>query len=521
AGGGTMPYTYNWSNGGTTATMFGLGAGTYTVSITDANGCGPATATATITEPTAVTGSITGQTDVLCNGDNTGDATAIASGGTAPYSFTWSNGDNGTTADSLAAGTYTVTITDANGCGPVITTVTITEPSALTVDVISQVDVLCNGDSTGSATALATGGTPTYAYAWSNGDVGTVASGLAAGTYFVTATDLNGCVDVDSVTITEPPALMLSDSVTNVTCNGLSDGAIDLTVAGGVMPYSYLWSTGDNTEDVTNLAAGTYTVVVTDANGCVDSLSATVTEPVLLTVTTTGLDVLCEGDQNGEATATPAGGTAPYGYQWNDPLAQTTDLATNLAEGTYTVVVTDANGCTASDSVTIGFINTNPVVDLGFDTLVGCRDTMVTLTADPGLTYNWSTGATTQSITVDTSGTISLEVTDGNGCVGSDTVQVVFAGPCVGIDELFSSAQVRYYPNPTNGLINLEVNGLEGEDLTITVMDVQGRVILETQRLNLSTQFLDQLDLSEAAQGIYFVRLTTNGESRVDRISVK
>ncbi|MEM9023760.1 MAG: T9SS type A sorting domain-containing protein, partial [Bacteroidota bacterium] len=312
------------------------------------------------------------------------------------------------------------------------------------------------------------------------------------------------------------------DSSVAALCNGDANGSASVAATGGTMPYAYDWPSGTTSANDSNLAAGTYVVTVTDANGCVDTATVVVTEPTALALNVTGNDVNCEGGSDGDATADATGGTGPYNYLWDDPVSQTTQTASGLAAGTFNVTVTDDNGCTINGSTTITFTNTLPTVSVTADADSVCKDSMIILDAGAGFSaYAWSNGGTAQTNTVTESGTYMVTVTDGNGCENTDSITVVLTGICVGIEEVFANAQIRYYPNPTDGILNMEVNGLEGEDLVITVMNIHGQVVFEAQQRNLGEQYLRQIDLSGEAQGIYFVRLTSQGASHVDRISVK
>ena len=267
ASGGTAPYSYSWSNGATGANISGLLAGSYTVTATDANGC-TGTAMVTIGEPAGMIVNAT-STVVSCNGNTDGSVSASVSGGVAPYSYVWSDGSTSPNVYFVPVGTYTVTVTDANGCTATGST-EVTEPPVLSASA-SGTDVSCNGDSDGVATASATGGTAPYTYLWSNGGTGASVSGLASGTYTVTVTDLRGCAEVASVTIGEPTILTASISTNEVSCNGGNDGSATATPAGGTAPYTYSWSNGATGATASGLSAGTYTVTVTDANGCLNA----------------------------------------------------------------------------------------------------------------------------------------------------------------------------------------------------------------------------------------------------------
>lgn len=230
---------------------------------------------------------------------------------------------------------------------------TINEPStAVAVDSVSSTNITCNGSADGTGMAYASGGTGSISYSWSSGSSNASANGLAAGTYTVVATDANGCTASDSITVTEPTALAVSATSTNITCYGAADGAVDLTVAGGTAPYNYAWDDGSSTEDLTGLSAGNYQVTVTDAGGCTGNAFASITEPTALSVSSgTVTDVSVAGGADGAIDMTVSGGTAPYVYSWSN--SATTEDISNLAAGNYTLTVTDANGCTATQVVTV------------------------------------------------------------------------------------------------------------------------------------------------------------------------
>jgi flagellar hook assembly protein FlgD len=285
ASGGTGAYTYAWTGTGVNATaedQTGLAAGNYSVIVTDANGCATAPLPVTITQPaTNVTVAITSQTNVLCRGASTGAINITASGGTGAYTYAWTGtGVNATAEDQtgLAAGNYSVIVTDANGCATAPLPVTITQPATnVTVAITSQTNVLCRGASTGAIDITPSGGTGAYTYAWTGTGVNPTAqdqTGLAAGNYSVIVTDANGCATAPlPVAITQPATnvTVALTSQTNVLCRGASTGAIDITPSGGTGAYTYAWTgTGVNptAQDQTGLAAGNYSVIVTDANGC-------------------------------------------------------------------------------------------------------------------------------------------------------------------------------------------------------------------------------------------------------------
>jgi len=292
-------------------------------------------------------------TNVSCFGLSDGSATITASGGLPPFIYAWSPGGATTaTATGLAAGTYTCTITDAASVSTT-QTVTVNQPTVLTASIGSPTNVLCFGSSTGSAMATATGGTGSPAYSWMPaGGASASATGLAAGTYTVTVTDANSCATTATITITEPVSpLTAAATATNVLCKGGLTGSVMATATGGTGAATYAWSpSGATTASATALPAGTYTVTATDANGCITTATTTVTEPPMLITSTGSTDETAAN--NGTASAMPSGGTAPYAYSWS-PGGATTATATGLTAGTYTVTVTDANGCSDVQAVVV------------------------------------------------------------------------------------------------------------------------------------------------------------------------
>ncbi len=353
---GTGPFTYSWQPGGqTTQTITGLAAGTYTCTVTDANGCS-VTQTVTIASSSSTTVTLTSQTNILCNGGAGGSATVSANGGQGPYTYSWApSGGNSATANNLTAGTYTVTVTDANNCTST-QTVTITQPPALTLS-INQVNISCFGGSNGSATAVVGGGTGAYAYTWQpGGQTTTNISNLGLGTYTCTVTDGNGCVMTQTVTITQPN--LFTSSMTNVlnTSCGYNNGSSTASLAGGTGPFNYVWSpSGGNNATADSLAAGNYTVNVTDANGCTTSSTVTINPSTGTTASFTGIDTtgcapICVTFTN---TSPAAAGCA---WDFGDGNTSTNCNPTHcyLTGGTYSVIltVTDANGCMATSTHT-------------------------------------------------------------------------------------------------------------------------------------------------------------------------
>ncbi|MDV6167451.1 T9SS type A sorting domain-containing protein, partial [Flavobacterium sp. DG1-102-2] len=470
--GGTAPYSYLWNTGATTSTITNLIAGTYSVTATDANGC-ILSNSYTITQPVAPLALTpnTSQVDVFCFGNATGSAAIAVNGGTAPYSYLWNTGATTSTITNLIAGTYSVTVTDANGC-TLSNSYTITQPAAplaLTPNT-TQVNVLCFGNATGSATIAVNGGTSPYTYLWSTGATTNSITGLAAGIYTVVVTDAHGCTLSNSYTITQPSqalALTPNTTHTNVSCFGGNNGSATVAINGGTAPYTYLWNTGAATASITNLIAGTYTVDVTDANGCTLSNSFIITEPTALVASAgTQNNITCFGAANGSATVNVTGGTGTYTYSWNTTPVQTTATAGNLAPGTYIVTVKDANLCETTQSFTI----TQPdaltaAVDsftnvLCYNAANGTATVSVT-GGTPDYTYSWNTNPvqTTATAVYLAPGSHTVTVTDANGC--HITASVTITQPAAPLHLTTSQTNVTCYGS-FDGSLGVNLTGGTG-----------------------------------------------------------
>ncbi len=426
ATGGTGALTYSWNpTGQNTQNATGLSAGTYTVTVTDNTGCSGTKSVAITNNGGGLTAGISTSGNVNCNGGNNGTASITASGGTSPYTYTWNNTQNTANATNLSAGTYTVTVTDANGCTQTAT-VTITQPTALTSGISASANPNCNGANNGSATVTAGGGTTGYTYLWSNAQNTAAITGLTAGTYSVLITDNKGCTSTASVTLTQPTALAINTSSTIANC-GQSNGTAGVTASGGTGSFTYLWSAGAQaTATATGLSAGTYTITVTDANNCSTSKTVAVNSTNALSASVTATtNVSCFGGNDGTASATVTSGSGTFTYAWS-PNGGTGSTGTGLSAGNYTVTITDNNGCTGTASTLV----TEPSqLTLGVTGNAVCGGQAATLTSTAGggttgYTYSWSNGQLTASATSNSAGTYTLTVTDNKGCTATATAVV-------------------------------------------------------------------------------------------------
>ncbi|UTW64306.1 SprB repeat-containing protein [bacterium SCSIO 12741] len=362
--------SFVWSpSGGTDSVATGLMAGTYKVVVTSESGCKDS-ATVTLSQPaTGVNASQTLIQDVVCAGVANGSVSVQATGGTAPYSFAWPAGVLTPVHDSVATNlqggvTYTVTVTDDNGCTDT-EVITLSDPDPMTFGASTISHVQCNGGNDGSITVVVSGGTaPITNYAWSHGPNGAgfnTVNTLTAANYTVTVTDNAGCTEDTTFAVTEPanPLSVTVNITQHVTCLNGSDGTAQAVPSGGTGPYSYAWSKGNAgaTDDLRiGLNAGTVTVTVTDNNGCTTTGSNTVNQPAtgIAISFTSQTNVLCKGDNTGEAIITPTGGTPGYTYNWDAGNPGTRDsIRVDLGAGKVRVTVTDNQGCTGIDSTTI------------------------------------------------------------------------------------------------------------------------------------------------------------------------
>ncbi len=302
-----------------------------------------------------------------CSGASNGSITLTVSGGTPPYTFQWSSGQNTQNVSGLSAGSYSVTITGNNSCSTT-RSFTLSDPATLSLS-CNGTNVQCSGNSSGSASVAVTGGTLPYSYLWNNGATVSSISNLAAGTYTVTVTDQCGSATC-SYTVTQPSALSTICSGTNISCNGAGNGTASVAVSGGTVGYSYLWSNGAAASSINNLSQGTYSVTVTDANTCSSSCSYTVNEPALLIVSASSNTPVCEGS-NLTLSSIVSGGTAGFSYSWTGPNFYTSPNANPVISntssanaGSYSVTVTDAGNCTATNFTSVTTTLCNATLNL-------------------------------------------------------------------------------------------------------------------------------------------------------------
>ena len=503
--GGTAPYNYVWNGGvSTDSTFSALLAGTYySVSVSDSNGCSgiDSVMVGSMHVPFVIN---TNSTPSACD-VATGAASANVGGATAGYSFDWSTGNSGATQTNLSPSVYTVSVTNnSTGCmeienvaissinGPVLT--------------MGYNHISCFGTNDGEAFVSAAGGSLPYTYLWSDtlGQTTDSIFNLSEGTYNVQVTDSNGCVGSGVVTIVEPSELIFSSfSASDVSCFDASDGSISYVVAGGVQPYSYLWDdpSAQTTSTAIGLDGGTYSLQVTDSNGCTISTARSILEPAEIIVTVATSGVSCFGGANGALTATTTGGTGAYSYTWTGGGSGSS--YTGLGSGEYTVTVTDSDGCIETAS---GLI-TQPA-DLVATLTVNNETGTINSVASGGVgnySYLWSDGSTTTNISGLSNGSYSVTVTDGNGCTVSATETISI----VGINDIEWINMIEVYPNPMEDILDIRLALKEKTEISIALYDILGKTIERRDFKSVLNKNMS-FNVETLAQGIYYVKISNN-----------
>jgi hypothetical protein len=505
--GAISPITYSWSNGGNTANISNVAAGTYTVTVVDHSGCS-VTASETVTQPAALNITLT-PVNASCGSLN-GSISASISGGTSGYTYSWSDGSNTPSIHNLSPGTYKITVTDSHNCSA--TAAVIVGNSTTLNATATTTEIVCNGEANGSISVNATGIAP-ITYHWSNGGNTASVSNLSAGNYNVTVTDAGGCSTTLSETITQPAVLHLSLTSVDAGCDQ-STGSATANASGGNSGYNYVWSNGGNTATINSIDAGTYHITVTDVHGCSTTGSVLVGTTGSLTVSVATTNVSCNGGANGIATVTPGSGIGPYAYQWS--TGATTHAISNLVAGSYKVTVTDSHSCSAVDDVVVTQPNVMQATAAGNNATNGQNNGAATVTtvvnAAAPCTYAWNNGGNSQTITGLAAGTYDVTVTDRNGCTAtaSATVEMVTA-----INQVSGAISFNIFPNPTSGLVSIQLSQLNGET-TLTLENVLGQTLVTQTITNIQTK----LDLSAFADGVYIISLRQGDKMAVKQIVV-
>jgi len=481
ATGGSGSYTYVWNDLNNTrgATLGGIPGGNFFVTVTDSNGC-DLVGNANLPIPTEISIDIN-TTDGGCDTD-LGTATALASGGVGTINYLWSNGQMTATAVDLAAGSYTVTATDENGCSQ-IANATIQNNSNFSISLFSE-DMNCIAGSTGTAWVVPNGGVPPYTYLWSNMVPNDTIFNLSGGIFEVTVMDDTGCQRVGDISINMITPFEVEIFNTNNNCLGDETASFWVEVTGGAEPYIYNWSNGAQTDSIFNLASGLYTVTITDQNGCQEIIQEEITTFSNLTGTISHTNILCAGRSNGTAEFSATGGSGNIDYLWSNN--ETTFQIQGLQPGNYSVTATDALGCEISGAVTvlepddlICEVTINSVV-----TTYNGTEGSLAGTASGGtgmLRYEWSTNSNDTQINNLGSGLYALTVTDENDCQCTQMVSLENPSKIEGF---------AWNDSNGNGIQDFGENGLANVSVTLTGMDTNGQPVNLTVQTNSSGVYI-------------------------------
>lgn len=518
--GGTPPYTYSWSNFVTFEDPANLAAGSYTVTVTDFNGCS-IMQTFLLTAPPSLSTSPISQQNISCNGLTDGQVQVAASGGTLPYQYAWDNGSSSELNINLAAGSYTVTTTDFNGCRDSLT-LNIVEPAPISLSVVATENPECVGEKDGKITVAASGGTAPYQYSWNLMGTDSILENLPVGLYFAYATDANNCppdtlaIELDAVSV-----LDLTVSISAPFCEGLNTGSIALSPM-GTPPFSYNWLRGDTTSAISAVGVGEYPVRIEDGQGCLYDTSFTVTAPQVFGASVGVIQPACAGSADGllDVDIFAPGGAPPYippiSYDWSDGGSGATRLG--LGDGWYQVSISDAQGCTfISDTITLQS-PTNLDLSLEGLGLLACHaDTTGFIEVNvrggvPPYSYNWiGEDVFTEDLFDVGAGAYRLLVLDANNCP-MDTTFLLPAPPplSVGIvvdaeDPCVGGVTEEICGQPSGGILPYQFQWSSGDttacidlpapdDYILTVTDANGCVIASNPQKVQALTGLFQID---------------------------
>jgi hypothetical protein len=488
--------SYLWSDGSTAQTFTATSTATYSVTVTEYTGCSASDAVNETIHPLPVIDF--GQDSTVC-GSVTLDAQNAGS------TYLWSDASTAQTLTTSISGIYSVMITDAFGCmnGDTIMETINPIPSVnIGSDITQCADaspILLDAQNAGST------------YLWSDASTNQTITVSSTGIYSVVVTDVNGCMNADTMMATVNPVPVVDLGNNIIQCADAAAITLDAQNAGA----SFLWNDGSTTETITVSTSGTYSVTVTDANGCMNYSAMDLTVNPL-PVVNLGNDVTqCGG------TVTLDAGNQGSDYLWSD--SSNSQTITVFTTGNYIAFVTDANGCMNGDTVNVT-INTIPTVTGSASANTVClNDADVVLTGTPAGGTWTGTGVSGSSFTPMTAGTgahfATYTYTDVNGCSNTAAVTIT-VNACVGVEELNPFNGISIYPNPNNGMFTLNSAVTIG-DMNIVITDLQGRVVYSSMENNVNTGFNQQINLQAESAGIYFMTISANGQQRTDKISVQ
>ena len=516
---GQSPYSYSVDNGvnvpppsNNTGNFSGLPYGNYTVSVTDENGCQGISIIEVMPSTYPVFVSINPQS-TTCGQDN-GELEITASSGEPEYTFSINNGIDAPPSSNetgffsnLPSGNYNITLEDTQGCILEGST-TIGFSDALSVTLNSNSPSSCQIND-GSVIAEVSGGSGSYIYQWSNGATTQEIYNLSYGDYSLTVTDEDGCTISENVEIALIDLPELTTTTQDISCYNGADGFATVSVSGGTSPFNFQWSNGQDSPTIANLIAGEYTITVMDDNGCSVSEIVNIISPDEITFDYTVTNLACLGSSTGSLIGNVYGGTPPYNYQWSN--GETTSNINFLTVGNYYLTIVDANNCQQNMEFTVSSLSDGPQTSsiIGLTQVSPLTTHQYSVSENMNSTYNWNTvngaiisgqGSNIVLVQWVSTGVGQLNVveTDENGCDG-DTVTVAVSIGNTGILTNKTNDIVKIYPNPTNGIVNIEIENYHGT-VFAKVYDLIGNLIVSSDTKIINTQYF--------SRGVYLLEVS-------------
>ncbi len=508
SGGAGGPYTYQWSGSTSTAdSLVNLGQGSYSVTVTDSDN-NSESLTVKLSDPPSITARVQSNSS-LC-GDSTGIATVSASGGTGPLSIIWPSNFtvSNDSALQLKAGNYTVTVQDSLGCSTTQNFSINTQGSNIAFDTSTAPETCDNG--WGEAMVSNVRNTiGNFTYQWSNGSTNAQIDSLTGGSYTVTISDGAGCTATKTLVVGKTTnVLSFSTISSNDACNKAIGSAKAIGATGGKAPYSYNWSNGQNTDSISGLIKGMYSVTVTDSLGCTANQSINIDDESAPAISLSSSNLSCFNDSSGTAMVRINGGTKPYTYLWSNGSTDSTN--SNLsANRTYTVTITDSNNCSTIDSVLLSepaalLVDSLFQFNSNSDSTCDESAALIVSGGTPAYSFLWNNGAVDSALTDLCAGQYSVTVTDANGCMLSDSLLIEDASIASIAD--YQSTDYSIYPNPV--LHSIQIDGTT-PIVEVKVHSLQGKLLLS--RSDSDIQFID---VEELVSGTYLLILTDDSNEQ-------
>ncbi|OAZ05204.1 T9SS type A sorting domain-containing protein [Flavobacterium succinicans] len=550
ATGGNGSYIYQWFKNGSatpianTATANNLAAGKYFVLITDAKKCTLTSPLIEVTEPALLVTSATVQTIILCNGDSNGSLRPITTGGFLKpgenYTYQWFADGNATPLatstilSNIGKGSYYVIATDSNGNKATSKSIVLTEPEILN-NTLSADYTLCGDANDWTITTAPTGGTPTYNYSWNTGAKTPSIQNVPPGKYSVIITDKNGCTITKEITIIAPLPLATTPKINKPTCYGGADATIALTTIGGKAPYTFLWSTGEKSSQLSNVKAGNHSVTITDAKGCIIKEEYTIENPPK-DVISLGEDVTLCIDQTLTINATINDDKATYFWQSDKGFTSNKPIVTLKEPANYTLTVTNKLGCQASDSMTISSQNTPISAEFVLSSQVFTNEvfTIIDISNPRPDSIEWilpteaivkTKNKNLAEISFPKTGEYEISMASKKGnCTASQTKKVlVVNGEYKDPDstDAIKNFDLKIYPNPSTGIFTVDVTLDKVMPATIKIFSLINNSIIASKSENGKQAYLFDFGLSGLAPGVYFILFESQQGSKLRKIIIQ